>query len=83
MLLDEARKEFKKIQHAEIIAKVSSSEKQNTNSSTNVKKAGNEGLSKAAVDVSEGEQLLKSSVVPDEEEDSSVKIESKTDPVLA
>lgn len=83
MLLDEARKEFKKIQQAEIVAKVSSSEKQNTDSPTNVKKTSNEALSKAAVDVSEGEQLLKSSTVNDEDLDSTLKIQSKTDPVIA
>lgn len=83
VLLDEARKEFKKAHHAEIIAKVSSSEKQNTSPSSNVKKTGNEALSKAAVDVSEGEQLLKSSVLSNEDENNSEKVESKNDPVLA
>lgn len=57
ILLEEARKEHRKEQYAEIVEKVTSSEKQQKNVDVNldVKKS----MSKAAQDVSEGEEFLK------------------------
>lgn len=81
VLLDEARKEFKRIQSAEIAAKVSTSEKKIADS-TNVNESEGETRSKAAVDVSEGEHLLKSSILREENSSSSKETESKTDPLL-
>ena len=76
VLLDEARKEFRKERQAKIAEQVTQSEKEQKK--MNDDKRSDENASKAAQEVSESEQLLKS-VSADIEESSTAKSKSKSD----